>query len=319
MKTGSGYVKSAGPGVTVAKPGDAVLLSYDSCQNCQVCAWKRGSYCPEFFPLNFTGEYPVFSTKGHGENQEPNVSGRYFGQSSFANLSIVSQNSVVNVSSLVKSKQELQFFSPLGCGIQTGSGTVINVVKAGPEDIITIIGLGGVGLSAIAAAGKIAKCKKVIGIDKVKSRLDLAFEFGATDVIDGDNLPEGKTLDDVVKALSDGIGPTITIDTTGVPALIKAGFAFTRRGGRYVQVGTSPPDFQMEIPWFEFMMSGKQVLGAVEGQAKPSEYVPQMIQWYRDGKFPIDKMMKTFPVDKYHEGIEEMHKGVTIKPVIAWS
>ena len=75
----------------------------------------------------------------------------------------------------------------------------------------------------------------------------------------------------------------------------------------------------MELPWFEFMMSGKQVLGAVEGQARPSEYVPQMIRWYRDGVFPVDRLMKTFPVERYHEGIEEMHSGSTIKPIIAWS
>lgn len=118
-------------------------------------------------------------------------------------------------------------------------------------------------------------------------------------------MPEGKELGDVVKEIADGIGPTITVDTTGVPALINAGVQFTRNRGKIVQVGTTPFDFKLEIDMFSFMLSGKQLLGAIEGQAYPPEYVPKMIQWYREGKFPFDKLMKLIPADDFEQGLKE--------------
>jgi Zn-dependent alcohol dehydrogenase len=107
-------------------------------------------------------------------------------------------------------------------------------------------------------------------------------------VVDGSKLPEGTELGDVVKEIAEGQGPTITIDTTGAPPLINAGIQFTRNRGKIVQVGSPPLDFQLEIDLLEFMLLGKQLLGATEGQAYTPEYVPKMVQRYREGKFPFD-------------------------------
>jgi Zn-dependent alcohol dehydrogenase len=272
---GSGYVKEIGSGVTVAQPGDPVLLSYAFCEKCEICKAGHTSHCPEFTPLNFGDVCRSFGSKEGGESS---IGGTFFGQSSFSNLSIVKQCSVVNVKGIVKDRNELQLFAPLGCGIQTGSGTVINAAQATEKDVVCIMGLGGVGLSAVMGA-KLQGCRTIIGVDKVGSRLKLAKDFGATHVIDGSDMPEGKELGDVVKEYADGIGPTVTIDTTGVPGLIKAGVAFTRNRGKIIQVGSPPFDFNLEIEAFSFMLSGKQFLGAIEGQAYPPEYVPKMIKW----------------------------------------
>lgn len=181
------------------------------------------------------------------------------------------------------------------------------------------MGLGGVGLSAIMGA-KIQGCRMIIGIDKVRSRLDLAKELGATHVIDGSKLDEGKTLGDVVKELADGVGPTITIDTTGAPVLMDAGMKFTRNHGKYIQVGSPPFDYTLgSVTGFEFMVAGKQWIGAIEGGAHPPEYVPKMIQWYREGRFPIDRLMKLMPADDFAQALHEMHEGTTIKPILTWS
>ena len=255
---GSGYVEAVGPGVTVAAKGDPVLLSFAFCDSCAVCKAGHHSHCNTFTELNFGGPYKVFGEKG---SEEPTLSGAFFGQSSFANLSIVKACSVVNVKDIVKDKRELQLFSPLGCGIQTGSGTVINAGQATADDVVCIMGLGGVGLSAIMGA-KIQGCKTIIGVDRVESRLKLAKELGATHVVDGSKLPEGKSLGDVIKELAESIGPSITIDTTGVPALTKAGIDFTRNRGKFIQVGSSPFDFKLEIDVFGFMVSVRAMLGA---------------------------------------------------------
>lgn len=151
---GSGYVKEVGSGVTVAQPGDPVLLSYAFCNECDICKAGQTSYCNQFSEYNLGGPFNVFSLK----SDEPNIGAQFFGQSSFANLSVVRECSVVNAKDLVKDKKELQLFAPLGCGIQTGSGTVINAAKAGHKDVVCILGLGGVGLSAIMGA-KIQECR----------------------------------------------------------------------------------------------------------------------------------------------------------------
>ncbi|OQO14448.1 hypothetical protein B0A48_01325 [Cryoendolithus antarcticus] len=314
---GSGYVKEVGSNVTVAKVGDPVLLSYAFCNECPACKSNGHSHCPDFTELNFTknAASPIFTPSKGGEQNS--IHGAFFGQSSFASLSIVRACSVVNAKDLIKSKEDLQLFAPLGCGIQTGAGTVINAAKATKDDIVCIMGLGGVGLSAIMAA-KIQGSRIIIGVDRVQSRLELAKELGATHVVDGSALKEGQSLTDAIKALSEDLGPTVVIDTTGAPPLIQAGFDSARNKGRVIQVGSSPFDFNMSINMFAFMMRGVTFSGAIEGQAYPPEFVPKMVQWYRDGKFPVDKLVKFMAVDKFEQALEEMHSGKTIKPILTY-
>lgn len=299
----------------VGQPGDPVLLSFDSCGLCHTCNDGHASYCYEFQGKNFAEHHATFS-KADGNG--PDFSGLFFGQSSFAHFSIVSERSVVNVKDVVKDKHELQLFSPLGCGIQTGSGTVHNVAKAQKKDVIAIIGQGGVGLSAIMAA-KIAGCRIIIGIDRVQTRLDLAKELGATHTVDTSALPAGKTLVDVIREIGDGVGSTITIDTSGFVPLITQGLEFTRSHGKMIQVGSAPPDAVLDIPIFMNMVQGKQYMGAIEGESVASEYIPLMIQWYRDGKFPVEKLIKFLPAEDFAKGLHEMHTGQTVKPVLLWS
>lgn len=143
---GSGIVKAVGPGVKKdLAVGDPVLLSFDNCADCHSCGDRHPAYCDQFFPLNLAGVAGVFKDK---EGKGP-VSGQFFGQSSFASLSVVKEGSVLPAKDLVQNEEELKLFSPLGCGIQTGAGSVLNVVKAGPEDRVMVLGLGGVGLGAI--------------------------------------------------------------------------------------------------------------------------------------------------------------------------
>lgn len=190
----------------------------------------------------------------------------------------------------------------------------MNISGAGPRDAICILGLGGVGLSAVMGAA-IQGCRTIIGVDRVASRLALAREVGATHVIDGAALAAekgGRTLGEVVRELTEGVGPTITIDTSGAPALMDAGMQFTRNRGKYIQVGSPPFDYTLgSVRGFEFMVAGKQWIGAIEGGAFPPEYVPRMIRWYREGRFPIEKLMKLMPADDFARALHEMHSGVS--------
>lgn len=309
-------MRSVGPGVTVAKAGDPVLLSFAFCESCAICLATHHSHCNSFNDLNFGPQPATFGAPNDASN--PTIPGAFFGQSSFASLSIVRQSSVVNASSLVASKAELQLLAPLGCGVQTGAGTVINAAAAQPHDIVCVLGLGGVGLSAIMGA-RIQGCRRIIGVDRVASRLELAKAMGATHVVDTSKLAEGETLVSAVRAVSEDLGPTVTVDTTGVPALIKAMIEFSRNRGKILQVGSAPFDFKLELPVFDFMVRGLQYIGAIEGQAHPPEFVPKMVRWYKEGKFPVDKMMKLMPAEEFEKAVKEMHDGTTIKPILTWS
>jgi Zn-dependent alcohol dehydrogenase len=123
--------------------GDPVLLSFDHCTKCTQCRSGHPAYCISFNPLNMAGEKTTF------QGAEGDVAGQFFGQSSFANLSAVKEASIVNVKGLIKDEEELKLFAPMGCGFQTGAGTVINLAKATSEDSVVVLGLGGVGLAAI--------------------------------------------------------------------------------------------------------------------------------------------------------------------------
>lgn len=195
---------------------------------------------------------------------------------------------------------------------------MINAAQAGGNDVVCVLGLGGVGLSAIMGA-KIVNARRIIGVDRLASRLKLAKEMGATHVIDSSKLPNGKTLVEAVREAAEGLGPSITIETTGVPFLIQAAVDFARNRGKVMQVGSAPFDFKLEITVFDFMVRGLQYIGAVEGQAHPPGFVPKMVQWRKEGRFPVDKLMKLMPADEFEAALHEMHAGETIKPILCWS
>ncbi|KAH0438190.1 alcohol dehydrogenase [Colletotrichum camelliae] len=304
---GSGYVVNVGNAVTHVKPGDPVLLSFSYCGSCHVCKTGPPSHCTNFFEINFIGE-PVFSD---------GIGGRFFGQSSLAHHTVVSDKSVVNVAGLGLSRDDLRILAPLGCGLQTGSGTVINVAKAGPEDCVTIAGMGGVGLAAVIAA-KNQGCKAIIGIDRLESRLELAKSLGATHIINTTGV-DMKQVTEKIKEAAEGLGSTISIDTSAYPPLLAAQIDGTRYMGKIIQVGTGMPESNISIHMQTFMVSGKQYFGAVQGHVRTRDYVPQMVQWWRDGKFPVEKLVKVFEHPNFEQAVEAMKKGDVVKPIIAWS
>ncbi|EOD46851.1 putative alcohol dehydrogenase protein [Neofusicoccum parvum UCRNP2] len=312
---GAGYVEKVGKNVSVAQAGDPVLLSFTFCNECQICQAGHPGHCVRFGELNFGG-CPCFHSSTTAASDTPDLQGSFFGQSSFASKTIVKSTSVVNVKGLV-SDEELKLFSPLGCGIQTGSGTVINVAQAGPQDTVAVLGLGGVGLSAIMAA-KLRGCKTIIGIDKMEDRMGIAKELGATHTINTSKLADLTDIITAVQDVTDGYGTSVTVDTTGFLPLIQKAMDFTRLKGKLIQVGSTPFDAKLDIHIFPFMVAGKQYIGAVEGDVVPPKYVPQMIEWYRKGQFPVDKLVKFYKADDWQKAVDDMHHGHTVKAVITW-
>ncbi|KAF5024606.1 hypothetical protein F66182_3369 [Fusarium sp. NRRL 66182] len=306
---GSGIVVEAGSDVTRARVGDSVLLSFQSCKACHDCKQGHPAFCSRFIEVNYGGEAATYSAAGN------DLRGNFFGQSSFAELAVVKETSVVNVSDAINNEEELRTFAPLGCGFQTGAATVEKVAQAGEDDIVVVTGLGGVGLCSIMAT-KLKRCKIIIGVDRVPDRLDLARSLGATHVID--TTDKDSDLRTQVHTITDGKGSSVTIDTTGNMDVIRAGMDLTANRGQLIIVGVPPPDASLDVHLISFMQTGKIIRGTIEGDAIPAQYIPQMIQWYREGKFPIDKLISFYEPEDFETALEDMKSGKAVKPVIIW-
>ncbi|KAH3981109.1 hypothetical protein HBI56_053370 [Parastagonospora nodorum] len=310
---GAGIVERTGSGITHVKAGDKVLLSFDFCgdNGCRGCRDETPGYCGQFAPKNLLNVPEIYQV-GEGKTSG---GGLFFGQSSFSHLALVKGTSTLNVTGLVKDEKELQLFSPMGCGFQTGAGAIIELADIGERDEIAIFGMGGVGLAAVMAA-KIRSAKTIIAVDRVESRLQLAKELGATHVIDTSNFPSLTV--DLAKAIRDIApqGTNASFDMTGVIPIIDAGLQSLHPKGEMVLIGIV--DGKMSVDMGAMLANGIAIRGCVEGNALPSKFVPQMIEWYRQGKFPIDKLIKTYTSDDFEKALSDMHSGATVKPILLW-
>ncbi|OJJ05602.1 hypothetical protein ASPVEDRAFT_138489 [Aspergillus versicolor CBS 583.65] len=309
---GAGIIQAVGKNVNKVSVGDKVLLSYYSCSSCAHCKASRPTYCTQFNLENYAGrKWAGMVCKDGGEE----AWARFFGQSSFAEYTLAAESSVVNVNELLQSDEELNLFAPLGCGFQTGMGAVANVADAGPEDVVMVMGMGAVGMAALMTA-KIRNAKTIIALDRFANRLELSREVGATHTIN--TVVDGFDFQQAVREISP-TGASVIIDTTGVGQLIEEAYESLSSLGKLVHIAPTPPDYRFKLDTTALLMSGKTITGCIEGNCIASEALPQMIQWYREGRFPIDKLLTFIPAPDFAKALEGMHDGSVLKPVLTWS
>lgn len=313
---GAGRVEAIGSEVKGVEVGDPVLLSYTYCGSCDLCTDDIPTYCQKFAEENIACLDKVWKgEQGH------EVGGKFFGQSSFASLSMVDEKSVVNVKGLVDDDEMLKKCSPLGCGLMTGSGAVVNTAAAKPSDVVLVTGLGAVGLGAIMAA-KIQGCRAIIAVDRVKSRLEIAKQLGATHTYDTNHLDitkESYAADFAgeVRAMVDDGKINYAVETTGVLSIVNACIKSLSKRGKLISIGIPIPVPTSIIPidFQEFFMATKRIEINYLGDCLAKEHVPKMIQWYKDGKFPFDKFIKFYAANDVAQALEDMKTDV-IKPIL---
>jgi Zn-dependent alcohol dehydrogenase len=303
--------------VTKVSPGDPILMSFHGCSTCTNCLSGHPALCPSSGKYR-NPEYPRYTNKATSKR----VNGLFFGQSSFSHIALVREASVIPARHLLKdpsSDEELKLFAPLVCGLMTGAGTVINMAKPIPENEIMIMGLGGVGLGALMAA-KVAGCKTILAVDRVESRLQLAKELGATHTWNTSSCKDlaSELSEFARKASVEGFGINFAIDTTGYIPLISASVETLGPGGRVIMVGLPPPSAELTIMPIKLLMTGLSLSGSILGDALPQEFVPKMVEWYRNGDFPIDKLVKYYKAEDVLEAVDAMHDGSIVKPVLLW-
>ncbi|XRQ06758.1 NAD(P)-dependent alcohol dehydrogenase [Actinomadura welshii] len=300
---GSGVVEAVGPGVTGVTEGDHVVMSFDSCGACDNCRAGVPGACPQMMALNMLAaplDGTPRATTGDGEA----VHTRWFGQSSFASHALGTVHNVVPVSPDVPLEQ----LGPLGCGVQTGAASVLVSLGVRAGDSIAIFGAGAVGLAAVMAA-RVAGAAVIVAVDLHESRLDLARELGATHVLNGAD----EDLAGQIRAISGGEGVQYSFDTTAVPEVVSTAVASLRTTGVCGLVGVGAAEYTLDA---NLLLMGRTVKGIIEGDAVPQTFIPKMIELWRQGRFPFDRLITSYPLDQINQAEADAQSGKVVKPVL---
>lgn len=302
---GAGVVVEVGAGVRSVAPGDKVLLSFTSCGQCAACDAGYPAYCETWLPRNLLGMLRPDGSGTITRDGEP-VMGHFFGQSSFGTYAIADERSVVTVSS----DADLAVLAPLGCGVLTGFGSMWNVLDPGPADTVAVYGTGAVGMSGLIAAAQRSP-ERLIAIDLVPERLELARELGATDTINAGTEDVAARLAEITQ----GAGVTLSFDTTGNPQVARTALDAASVRGTVLVCGAPPPGTEIPVD-IQGILTGKVLRGVTMGDTRPDELIPQLVAMHAEGRLPLERLERRYSLDEIGRAADDMHHGVTIKPVI---
>lgn len=301
---GAGVVDAVGADVAKVKPGDRVAITFRSCGACDRCASGDPAYCYMMPALNYIGMRPDGSKALH--EGEADVSSNFFGQSSFASYALAYERNVVKLPDDIP----FELAAPLGCGIQTGAGGVMLALAAPAGSSILITGGGAVGLSAVMGAA-IQGCSTIIVLEPHAGRRELARTLGATHVLD----PAAGDLTAAVRAILPH-GVDYAFDTTGRPDVLAAIMGALAPKGVLGVVGIPPPGTPLPGDMGSVLTFGQTVRGIIEGDSDPDEFLPRLIDEWRVGRLPLEKLVKTWPFADINAAIEAQHHGDCVKVVL---
>jgi aryl-alcohol dehydrogenase len=213
----------------------------------------------------------------------------------------------------VRDDVPLELLGPLGCGIQTGAGAVVNSLGVEVGTTIAVFGTGAVGLSAIMAA-RMSGCARIIGVDVHDERLALAGELGATDVING---RDGHAKDAILE-MTDGRGVDYSLETTAVAAVARQAVECLALLGTCGLVGVPPTGTELALD-FHSVLFGRFVRGIIGGDARAHVFIPKLIDLWSQGRFPFDRLIRTYPLAEIDAAAHDAESGATVKPVVVMS
>lgn len=304
---GAGIVEAVGSAVTTVRPGDHVILSANSCGVCIKCLSGQLAYCEDLFARNFGASRSDGSTSLSLD--EVKISSLFFGQSSFSSYSNVAERSVVRIDPDI----DLATVAPLGCGIQTGAGAVLNELRPPAGSSIAIFGTGAVGSAAIMAAA-VSGCTRIIAVDILDARLSLAMTLGATHTINSRREDLSTRLQDI----TGGRGVDFVLDTTAIPQVLRTAIDNLAVRGTAALVGSSLPGTEVHLEIGESLNKGWTFKTIIQGSSVPQIFIPALIDLWKQGRFPFDKLIKTYDFSDINEAFEDSEKGITIKPVLVF-
>jgi aryl-alcohol dehydrogenase len=300
---GAGIVEAIGSAVTKFAPGDHVVMSFPWCGACPNCRNDLISHCERNFALKMRGTRLDGSTLMRQKGAP--IYSAFFQQSSFATHAIANEKFAVKVDKAAP----LRLLGPFACSGQTGAGAVLISMKPRPGDSFALFGTGAVGLSALMAA-KIAGCDPIIAIDRLPTRLALARELGATHTLES----KGTETSAEIRKLTGG-GTHFALETSAMPAVFRLAVDALRGLGTCILVGSARAGTEVtfEMPWLQ---GGRTVRGVIQGDSRPRDFIPRLVNLFIEGRFPLDRLVTRYPLADINRAAADATSGATIKPVL---
>lgn len=302
---GSGTVAAVGASVSDLRVGDKVAMSFASCGECSHCVRDRPALCHQFMAQNFAGVRADGTATITMDGAA--VGSNFFGQSSFASHAVARRRNVVKL----PDDAPLALCGPLGCGIQTGAGAVLNSLDVQPESSLVVTGAGSVGLAAVLAA-VVRGAGVIVVVEPHAARRDLALSLGATHAVD----PADGALTELVHGIVPD-GTDYAVDTTGNPTIIGSLIAALGFGGAIGLIGTpADPTAAVELGLISAQTRSITVRGIVEGDSNPTQFIPYLLDLHRDGRFPFDDLITTVPFSEINRAVALQLSGEAVKVVL---
>ncbi|PQD94437.1 alcohol dehydrogenase [Pradoshia eiseniae] len=294
----AGIVEEVGNGVTNFKKGDKVICVFvPSCGHCIPCAEGRPALCEPGARANGDGTLINGGIRLHAGEEKI---GHHVGVSAFSEYAVVSQNSLVKVEEDIP-YEKLALF---GCAVITGVGAVVNTAKVQLGSTVAVVGLGGIGLSALLGAIA-AGAREVIAIDINENKLKQATSLGATAVF---NSKDSNVVDQVKEHTGGGVD--YAFETAGVVPALEVAYSITKRGGTTTTTGLPHPNHTFSFPYLTLTAEEKTMKGSYVGSCVPLRDIPHYIHMMKTNRLPVDKLLsKIISLDEINEGFDLLAAG----------
>lgn len=304
----SGVVQAIGPDVTTVKVGDHVVLVFQAqCGTCQPCRNDEVHLCINGLASNRKGELLAGGSRLRVGEQTIH---HHMGVSAFAEMAVVSEFATVPLPKDIP----LEVGALFGCGVMCGAGSILNTAQLRPGESVAIVGVGGVGSSAILGA-KLAGASQIIAVDVDPGRLKSAQTLGATHTVLATTTDPTAAAQEVL-ALSNG-GTDVALESAGKLAAFETAFASARRGARVVTLGLVDPRTPFSLDVAALVTSAKTVVGSYIGSCNPTKDIPTYIEHYRSGAFPLEDLIThRMPLSDINIALDQMAQNVAIRQII---
>ncbi|HEY8217188.1 MAG TPA: Zn-dependent alcohol dehydrogenase [Acidimicrobiia bacterium] len=298
---GAGIVEEVGPEVRHLAKGDRVIGSFiPACHSCWYCHNHQSNLCENTYTVMMSPR----ATRADGS-----VLPTMTGLGTFAEQMTCDEMSLVKVETDLPDEQ----LALIGCGVTTGVGAALNTAQVQPGSTVVVIGCGGVGQAVIQGA-RIAGASRIVAVDPVALKRDMALKLGATDAVD----PGDGDVPSQIMGLTSGRGGDYVFEVIGNTDLITQAFLCTRAGGATIAVGVPRSDSMITIPSFPLILQEKRLLGTVYGSSQVRRDFPRLIGLVETGRLDLGGMVsRTLTLDEVNEGLRAMQDGEVIRSVMA--
>jgi aryl-alcohol dehydrogenase len=274
-------------------------MNVDQCGRCEGCL-EETPYCVDGFRIAMG-----YGRKSPLRRDNTIVHGNFFSQSSFATHALTPERTLVKVQKDIP----LDILGPFACSGVTGAGGVLTGLVCRPNSSIAIFGAGGVGLCAVIAA-QIAGCKTIIAVDMKPQRLALAAELGATHIV---NAIEIDPVEEILSITEGGVN--YSLECAGSSRAIKQSVEALRDRGLCGLTGQVRPGEEVSLNPYTFL-AGRTLRGLVRGEVPPKRLIPKLLEFYKQGRFPIERIIRYYSLDQINEAVEDMACDRTVKAVL---